>query len=492
MTAENAEELRDLCDELGFTGFDDELRAVLGTGNPKVRRDVLGLRSRVDRHDVLIEELRARIVELERQVQDQVIPMASKAEAVEKRLEETDRALRDEIRSVDVSDRVGAVADAVGRLKSEMKDISTGVSDLSKEVSALKDAEAKGVTGANEPQSDGDSFDISKWMIDERDVEIDRSRCLDIGWHEKFKGTYKGRSVAVWVPSEYMDADDSKRRERAVSVFARMKHAGTLRLIGFHIPETVNCGPTILTPLMPNGTVADLLKKERAGNPDPRWDATKKSICVFGVAAAMAYVHSKGILHRDLKTANVFVNDQFEPVIGDFGLARMYYGELILGTYMAPELWIGDYGDKYTGASDVFAYAVFLFQMFSDSLTLDDSPRPARSPAQWQMRVGQGARLKRPDNVIPDFYWELITNCWNHNPDMRPKFFEILDVLQKNRASYAFPGADLGALEEYERRILEGVELVDRTGTKLNIVINFDAPADDEPAWRPPGSPFPI
>ena len=74
---------------------------------------------------------------------------------------------------------------------------------------------------------------------------------------------------------------------------------------------------------MPNGTVADLLKKEREGNPDPRWDATKKSICVFGVAAAMAYVHSKGILHRDLKTANVFVNDQFEPVIGDFGLARM-------------------------------------------------------------------------------------------------------------------------------------------------------------------------
>ena len=58
-TAENAEQLRALCDELGFAGFDDELRALLG-GDWKVRRDLVGLRGRVDRHDVVIEELQRR------------------------------------------------------------------------------------------------------------------------------------------------------------------------------------------------------------------------------------------------------------------------------------------------------------------------------------------------------------------------------------------------------------------------------------------------
>ena len=341
---------------------------------------------------------------------------------------------------------------------------------------------------------------LADFTLSPKDFDIDESKKLGSGsYGDVFQGTDKRTAppvpVAVKVPKVEVTYEGWRSCLRELSVLARMKHAGALHLVGFHIPATGNCGPTILTPLMPGGTVADLLAKERKGMPDPRWDATKKSMCVFGVAVVMAYVHSKGILHRDLKIANVFVNEQFEPVIGDFGLARMCSLDMTMncGTpiYMAPEMWVDEYDDKYTGAVDVYSYAVFLFQMFSDSLTLDDSPRPARSPAQWQMRVGQGARLKRPDNVIPDFYWELITNCWNHNPDMRPKFFEILDVLQKNRASYAFPGTDLGALEEYERRILEGVELVDRTGIvetapppapkpePITIEIRFDDCSDD-------------
>ena len=48
-----------LSDEPGFAGFNDKIRALLG-GDWKVRKDLLGLRDRVDRHDVIIEELHAR------------------------------------------------------------------------------------------------------------------------------------------------------------------------------------------------------------------------------------------------------------------------------------------------------------------------------------------------------------------------------------------------------------------------------------------------
>ena len=169
---------------------------------------------------------------------------------------------------------------------------------------------------------------LSEFTVSEKEFEIDRSKSLGSGsYGDVFKGVDKRTAppipVAVKIPNKEVTFDDWKSCLRELSVLAKMNHAGVLQLIGFSIPGTENCGPTILTPLMPGGTIADLLKKEHTGKADPRWDPTKKSICVFGVAASMAYVHSKGILHRDLKPANVFVNDQFEPVIGDFGLARM-------------------------------------------------------------------------------------------------------------------------------------------------------------------------
>ena len=71
VTEENADVLRDLCDELGFSGFDDELRAVLGDGSSVHRRDVITLRNRFDRQNVVMEELRRRQMALERQLQMQ-------------------------------------------------------------------------------------------------------------------------------------------------------------------------------------------------------------------------------------------------------------------------------------------------------------------------------------------------------------------------------------------------------------------------------------
>ena len=105
-TAENAEQLRALCNELGFAGFDDEIRALLG-GDWKVRRDLVGLWGRVDRHDVVIEELRRRVLALQRELKMQ----RGVLERVERRVE------------ANRSDVEGAVAEArredVARLRSD-------------------------------------------------------------------------------------------------------------------------------------------------------------------------------------------------------------------------------------------------------------------------------------------------------------------------------------------------------------------------------------
>ena len=67
VTQENARQLRALSDELGFFGFDDEIRSVLDRS--KAQSDLV-LRSRVDRHDVVLEELQRRVLDLERRLRE--------------------------------------------------------------------------------------------------------------------------------------------------------------------------------------------------------------------------------------------------------------------------------------------------------------------------------------------------------------------------------------------------------------------------------------
>ena len=120
VTSENAEQLRELCDELGFVGFDDEIRAHLG-GNWKLQKDILGLRGQVDRHDVVIEELQRRVFDLERQILEQRrIP--ERVNAVEMRV--------DEIRRSDVA---GAIAEA----KKDAEEAKKATEKLQKDVTHL-------------------------------------------------------------------------------------------------------------------------------------------------------------------------------------------------------------------------------------------------------------------------------------------------------------------------------------------------------------------
>ena len=98
VTAENAEQLRELCNELGFSGFDDEIRAVL-SGDWNMRKDVVCLRDRFVRHDVIIEELQRRVFDLERKLQEQR-DIPERVEEVERRVEEIHRNVDEALAAV--------------------------------------------------------------------------------------------------------------------------------------------------------------------------------------------------------------------------------------------------------------------------------------------------------------------------------------------------------------------------------------------------------
>ena len=139
-TPDNVAELQALCHELGFSGLDDELRAVFN-GNSQMRKDLVCVRTRVDRHDVLIEELQLRVFELEKQLREQR-QSPQLAEAVERRLDEigSNYTRLDKV-IAKVSKETGKICEEVGQLKKDVSDRVTkaDAKDLSKDVAQLKE-----------------------------------------------------------------------------------------------------------------------------------------------------------------------------------------------------------------------------------------------------------------------------------------------------------------------------------------------------------------
>src|SRR5438094_5675316 len=91
------------------------------------------------------------------------------------------------------------------------------------------------------------------------------------------------------------------------------------------------------------------------------------------VAHAVEYAHSRGVLHRDIKPGNILINDRCEPMVSDFGLAKLLDGNNDLtrslttfGTagFIAPEQANGAAAD-FTPAADVYSLGAVLFNVLA-------------------------------------------------------------------------------------------------------------------------------
>jgi serine/threonine protein kinase len=272
-----------------------------------------------------------------------------------------------------------------------------------------------------------------------------------------------GREVAVKIclddpQNDLADPVNAAAILREVRILATVAHPGCLSLIGFTpLGSLKRPRPAIVTEWMEHGSIESVIQKELNGAPVRGWNATKKSMCIFGIISALKYVHSLQLMHRDLKLENVLLNNNFEPVICDFGLSAIVQAgrnqTMNIGTplYMAPELFGDDFGDQYGFPVDIYAYGICLIRMFKLDLTFAEEPKRWKSVQNFLLRVGKGVRYERPPG-ISDFLWGLIERCWAHNPSARLTAAEIVELLKSHRSEYAVAGTNLAELEAYEKR----------------------------------------
>lgn len=222
-----------------------------------------------------------------------------------------------------------------------------------------------------------------------------------------------------------------------------MDHPAIVKFIGinFHaLDDPSQFSPTILTEYLSQGSFTDVLKKAECGLAGHDWNATKKHICLLGIADAMRYLHKKGILHRDLKPENILIDGDYRPRVADFGLSRCFSQALSrsvqlsmtrkIGTplYMAPELF-EDEGHFSTGV-DVYAFAILAYEIASGQEPYKEKGKSI-TVANLARKVLNNERPKFVDGIT-DSMWDLITRCWSKEASERPSFDEIFDELSTN------------------------------------------------------------
>ncbi|MFC1851969.1 protein kinase [candidate division CSSED10-310 bacterium] len=157
---------------------------------------------------------------------------------------------------------------------------------------------------------------------------------------------------------------------------------------------------------------------------------------VRGIILALDAAHRNNIIHRDLKPSNIMIDQQFRPIIMDFGIAR-YVGktdltarEEILGTpnYMSPEQFKGGKIDQ---RSDIYSFGVILYELFTGQI-----PFSGETPIEIAMKHIQEPAMTPLvlNSNIPENIVKIIMKCLEKDQEKRyHKIYDILEFLEEEK-----------------------------------------------------------
>ncbi|XP_006660922.2 serine/threonine-protein kinase STY46-like [Oryza brachyantha] len=261
----------------------------------------------------------------------------------------------------------------------------------------------------------------SEWEIDVKLLKFG-NKVASGSYGDLYRGTYCSQDVAIKVlKPERINSDMQREFAQEVYIMRKVRHKNVVQFIGACTKPPNLC---IVTEYMSGGSVHDYLHKHKG---------VFKLPALLGVSVdvskGMSYLHQNNIIHRDLKTANLLMDENGTVKVADFGVARVKAQSGVMtaetGTYrwMAPEVIEHK---PYDHKADVFSFGILMWELLTGKI-----PYEYLTPLQAAVGVVQkGLRPTIPKNAHAKLS-ELLQKCWQQEPAERPDFSEILETLQR-------------------------------------------------------------
>ncbi|KAJ6471534.1 kinase-like domain-containing protein [Mycena sanguinolenta] len=268
-------------------------------------------------------------------------------------------------------------------------------------------------------------------------VQIGNHPVANGGFAWVYQGTWDDdgviKNVAVKVIRK-QDGTDliklNKRLRREVKVWNRLSHENILELYGVSYDH----GPfaSMICPWMEGGTLSAFITPETRIN--------KRLKLLYDVGKALVYLHSEGVVHGDLTTANVLIDAHENAVLSDFGLSTIlaqFSGTSYMSTSLArggalrwADPALSHVGDdpaqpltppSPTLTSDIYSFGCVLYHVISGRIPFQDLD-------DLQVIFAVSARGERPPRPqkVEDPCWEFMEKCWAVQIPERPVASEVL------------------------------------------------------------------
>ncbi|KAG8635357.1 hypothetical protein MANES_16G025500v8 [Manihot esculenta] len=264
------------------------------------------------------------------------------------------------------------------------------------------------------------------------------------GFGTVYKGTLKsGRQVAVKTLSA-----QSKQGVREflneITLISKVRHPNLVELIGCCAEGT---NRILVYEYVENNSLDRALLGPK--NTTIQLDWRKRSAICLGIARGLAFLHEEldpHIVHRDIKASNVLLDKEFNPKIGDFGLAKLFPDNVthistrVAGTtgYLAPEYAMGG---QLTMKADVYSFGVLILEIISGRSSAKASwggMEKLLLELAWQLHE-EGKLLELVDPDLGDFpeeevirYMKVAFFCTQAAASRRPLISQVVDMLSRN------------------------------------------------------------
>jgi len=238
----------------------------------------------------------------------------------------------------------------------------------------------------------------------------------------------------------FLEGDDPIIKEflKEAELLSQMNSPDIIRFYGISKSEKGEC---IVMKYAKNGSLYDYMKDLRKKKLEDTFSWDQRYKIAKSITRGLFCIHSKRVLHRDMKSLNILLTKKMKAKISDFGLSKikietqktfssLYVSNDVSGTicWKAPETFSID--NPYTHKADIYSLGIIFWEIASCQV-------PYEGVDEYSI-MNSVEKGKRPQILesCPGEFKDLIERCWSHDPKHRPDSSSVLKQISEIKKDY--------------------------------------------------------